>query len=1684
MKTIYGRGTGHLSRTLCFISSSPDTQGMTDENATEPFEKGLMGNIKSFLTGNKNESGDGSDTPGEEKHDTNDTPIEETQIKETPIKKTPIEETPFKVGEQDSEELTGANDVDDEVKPEKKEVNDSEVKEKNEVGAENNVNPNEVNEIEGASDGVVSTEGTPTDGAKPIGGEQKDAEQKDTLSKEPTWKDVYAPKAKAFLQATADSGVADAVNTHIMNARGLVNALLLNPHGISSASRVLGMAFANGEAISDAMGRTARRYSRVVGKDPEIVKNTAMYRLYKRSQKDDKTAIDDSFKVIDDALKQAGVSDYRQMDTNQLTDYMDIIRGQSEKLRDELRTGKNADGKALSGSDLKTLRLQSRFLNDHMNKLDKQYKTVAPLENRINAEDRRHQRELDRQARQQQKLQAQQLKQDEKDNLAQSWRDAKDKTTFGDVLDDVYGDKPMDLDANGLPVDIRGRKKAFNRIWDLDRTYRSVMDSNPVGSQEYNDAKTKLDRLGGFMQYAQDKGSDYIDWNAAKRGREDADRKRKEAEQSMGRMTDMGRRQYIENIFKGPIGVDVAGVPSNPYDRARLLSALTSRNGRQTAINMGMDEKAINRYISDLSVNDSDRAKNLAQLDRYFNDLRQAEIRRKGIRGYDPGFNAILTNMLNDSRFRNVSVDERGVPNGPNAVGNRGRIAKALMNGFYDYEPDIQSNILSYMGTISHDVNPAIDSRLRALRNDIAEFNWTLLEQSRFRDVIRNEPYFDEVNTVYKGKVPLFENIGMQGADGRPIYAPIKTSDLNSLINRLKTYSATLPDSQADRKQRYLDVARYFENVKKEQNNRVNKITGKYGEVFGEIAKVSPGFSNENRLKELIDNGNWGSVVAHNQTIKALTAYAAKLLTKDGRAPSRGTEKGDEYRFVSGLIRSINISDASDRLMSFMRKYSQSGLIPSDDLKKYGAEVSELQKNINSSFGLTDSKRKGQYDDDMLKKAEKAYFDRIKEIKKEIVIKANPPDPVKGRKGRKKKNDGGDGEGGGDAGAPPITLETFDEDEPRDEGKKVNKGDYAKEFNIDKIQAILNADPNKIQKMKEYYSKINNNDTANATELVKLLTDGKYDGVDNIKGVPIEDVNKDALATYADKVLKNVFAPRNRGNTLNQVMTYVKDNNKDDPDAIRSLDDLKALIRDGISNRYGIPEGMLSDDDVGKIISKVLSNLKDKMESGDELDTFETALNRLNPVKPKGRKKKEVQVPPSPDDVDEVDELSKSKGFGQIKGIPKDSRAVWKDDFNYARRLLASQFKSGFGEDTDLGKEVKGILDTPNDSLMNHPEVMGRFNALARILAMNLEDDDKKNNQQQYNYNKGYSFTNEDAMDEVQGLMDKIGIYEEDDKGNGKYSVPKLSLDTKKIEEQNRKAEEQKVLNKLNQTDGKSDDENEDGDDKVALESDIEDVIRDFNYKDIQNALSLAYNSKSPFTIAGDKKKVRNVLKSKDAFIAKLNKLKKAKYPAEYISESYDQHPNDKEFDTDDPDEEDRLNTVLDYIESDVKGKTHLYDDLARMIVSKEKFPINYNLYRVDNIMKWVDDEWDIEKEDREEWKKKFKDKLEEYTRSKWIDTNRRVPNPDWKDYSMDDAKMTIPKTKRVRKSEECVDELLSWAMARGEDEYTRLTAVLSEDSFKKGAMAHVRSLEDVYDVLDSTIGTDCAIEFGRLFID
>lgn len=80
----------------------------------------------------------------------------------------------------------------------------------------------------------------------------------------------------------------------------------------------------------------------------------------------------------------------------------------------------------------------------------------------------------------------------------------------------------------------------------------------------------------------------------------------------------------------------------------------------------------------------------------------------------------------------------------------------------------------------------------------------------------------------------------------------------------------------------------------------------------------------------------------------------------------------------------------------------------------------------------------------------------------------------------------------------------------------------------------------------------------------------------------------------------------------------------------------------------------------------------------------------------------------------------------------------------------------------------------------------------------------------------------------------------------------------------------------------------------------------------------------------------------------------------------------------------------------------------------------------------------------------------------------------------------TNPKTtKRVRKSEAGIDDLLSWAENRGDGEYVKLTYVLSEDSFRRGGLLEsVRSLNDIYDVIDCVVGHECAKEFGRLFID
>jgi hypothetical protein len=207
----------------------------------------------------------------------------------------------------------------------------------------------------------------------------------------------------AIAQAAAEMG-GSMVSRGWDLASDIVRMTFTQPHAMSSTSRMIGTAMGSLELAGDFADRAAQKYGVNIQQDPELIKDTIKYKLYKREAQQANGVVGNTFRTISDSLGKMGVQDISQMTPDQLSQHVADMRQEASRLmgiiakdKENLQLGKRQD--RLSSQDRGLVYAQAKHLQSYLDQLSKQGATMAA--------DQRMMARQQRQASRQQRLQAQ-----------------------------------------------------------------------------------------------------------------------------------------------------------------------------------------------------------------------------------------------------------------------------------------------------------------------------------------------------------------------------------------------------------------------------------------------------------------------------------------------------------------------------------------------------------------------------------------------------------------------------------------------------------------------------------------------------------------------------------------------------------------------------------------------------------------------------------------------------------------------------------------------------------------------------------------------------------------------------------------------------------------------------------------------------------------------------------------------------------------------------------------------------------------------------------------------------------------------------------------------------------------------------------------------------------------------------
>lgn len=261
-------------------------------------------------------------------------------------------------------------------------------------------------EIEEGRKDVVEGKSPLTEGA---GTEKKESVIEDRTGTSPDMKDpdlMYRHMEKvgsAIAQAAAEMG-GQMVSRGWDLAGDIVRMTFTQPHAMSSTSRMIGTAMGSLEMAGDFADRAAQKYGINLQQDPELMKDTIKYKLYKREAQQANGVVGNTFRAIAGSLDKMGVQDISQMTPDQLSQHVADMRQEAARLsniiaQDKANTQLGKRQNRLSSQDRALVYAQAKHLQSYMDQLSKQGATMAA--------DQRAMARQQRQASRQQRLQAQ-----------------------------------------------------------------------------------------------------------------------------------------------------------------------------------------------------------------------------------------------------------------------------------------------------------------------------------------------------------------------------------------------------------------------------------------------------------------------------------------------------------------------------------------------------------------------------------------------------------------------------------------------------------------------------------------------------------------------------------------------------------------------------------------------------------------------------------------------------------------------------------------------------------------------------------------------------------------------------------------------------------------------------------------------------------------------------------------------------------------------------------------------------------------------------------------------------------------------------------------------------------------------------------------------------------------------------
>ena len=202
----------------------------------------------------------------------------------------------------------------------------------------------------------------------------------DSMYQDPKAQDIYRRHAEKFLKAAGETAVenwGEGVSRGWDMAQNIVKMTLTHPSAMSSSSRLIGTALTGLQTASDFADKAAARYGMAADADPELVKDTLRYRLYRRDAKAGENVVGNTFRTISDSLARNG-GDMADMSPSQLSAHMRDMQGEKDRLVAALQEPD------LKPSDRRLLMGQAQHLQSYMTGIAKQAKSLQAQQNEAN----------------------------------------------------------------------------------------------------------------------------------------------------------------------------------------------------------------------------------------------------------------------------------------------------------------------------------------------------------------------------------------------------------------------------------------------------------------------------------------------------------------------------------------------------------------------------------------------------------------------------------------------------------------------------------------------------------------------------------------------------------------------------------------------------------------------------------------------------------------------------------------------------------------------------------------------------------------------------------------------------------------------------------------------------------------------------------------------------------------------------------------------------------------------------------------------------------------------------------------------------------------------------------------------------------------------------------------------------